>query len=193
MGKALDIHFNKNGKRTQVLTDIEEIRDNIYIKHIGAQLRWSDSNKFSIEPSRKNYPTEFIAPTWIHYDVRQFELKYLEKKYFVKSLNDANGKSIMEIAKETNPNTCSCIISNSTSNTPAIIARSVKNNFTVDDGKKALEIIYDKYGEEMAIIIERMYRDETAHFTSKQYASCGTGGMESHGEPEYYGWDSSFF
>lgn len=65
--------------------------------------------------------------------------------------------------------------------------------FTVADGKAAIKIIYEKYGKDMAVIIERMYRDETGHFESGQYANCGTGGMEAFGSPPYYGWDSSIF
>jgi hypothetical protein len=70
---------------------------------------------------------------------------------------------------------------------------STAGNFNEADAKAALRVIYDKYGADMATIIERMYRDETAHFRSLQYVKCGTGGMEAFGEPPYYGWDSSFF
>ena len=45
----------------------------------------------------------------------------------------------------------------------------------------------------MAVIIERMYRDETRHFKSGQYKACGTGGMEAFGQAPYYGWDENFF
>jgi hypothetical protein len=38
-----------------------------------------------------------------------------------------------------------------------------------------------------------MFRDETAHFRSKQYENCGTGGMKAFGPPPYYGWDRKFF
>jgi len=194
MGKALDLHFNKNGKRTQALKDIEEIREKILIPYANIQIRWKENNLFSVEPSTKKYPTEFIAPTWIHFDVRQFELVYLSDKYFVKSLDEANGKNIFKLANELYPNMCNCI-SNEKShlNSGSVILKNQQNNFTEDDGKIALKLIYDKYGKEMAIIIERMYRDETANFKSKQYACCGTGGMEVFGESPYYGWDSVFF
>ncbi|KTC10090.1 hypothetical protein AO391_24960 [Pseudomonas marginalis ICMP 9505] len=65
--------------------------------------------------------------------------------------------------------------------------------FTVADGEAAIKIIYKKYGKEMAVIIERMYRDETGHFKSGQYENCGTGGMEAFGSPPYYGWDGAIF
>lgn len=61
------------------------------------------------------------------------------------------------------------------------------------DAKEALKIIVDKYGEDKAKIIEKIYRCETAHFTSKQYRHTGTGGMEAFGVPPYYGWDANFF
>lgn len=65
--------------------------------------------------------------------------------------------------------------------------------FTYADAEDALRFIYNKYGYDMAVVIERMYRDETGHFKSLQYKNCGTGGMEAFGNPPYYGWDKSFF
>jgi hypothetical protein len=66
-------------------------------------------------------------------------------------------------------------------------------NYTLENAELALRAIYAKYGKDMAIIIERMYRSETAHFKSLQYKKTGTGGMESFGSPPYYGWDKEFF
>ena len=84
--------------------------------------------------------------------------------------------------------------------------------FTVEDGKNAVTELYNKYkdqtwswkwegsdeitevtGKDLITIVEKMYRLETTHFTSKQYQNCGTGGMESFGDAPYYGWDSSLF
>lgn len=53
--------------------------------------------------------------------------------------------------------------------------------------------IYDKYGKDMSIIVERIFRIETTHFTSGQYQHCGAPGMEVHGSPPAYGWSSDFF
>ncbi len=78
-------------------------------------------------------------------------------------------------------------------NTPAFIPKLHNGGFTENEGKEAIKIIYDKYGKDMAVIIERMYRDETRHFQSGQYKACGTGGMEAFGSAPYYGWDKSFF
>ncbi|MFZ5256664.1 hypothetical protein ACOY6O_21855 [Enterobacter roggenkampii] len=65
--------------------------------------------------------------------------------------------------------------------------------FTVQDGKDALRKIYDNYGKDMSVIVERMFRIETTHFTSGQYQHCGAPGMEVHGTPPAYGWSSDFF
>lgn len=73
------------------------------------------------------------------------------------------------------------------------LSQSVAGNFTITDAKEALRVIYDRHGKDMAIIVERMYRDETAHFKSKQYINTGTGGMEVFGSAPYYGWDSNLF
>ncbi len=82
---------------------------------------------------------------------------------------------------------------------PIVVINNLKSSvvkggdFSEADGKVALREIYDKYGKDMATIIERMYRDETRHFASTQYKKCGTGGMEAFGDSPYYGWDHSFF
>ncbi|MGG6229188.1 hypothetical protein [Tenacibaculum sp. SDUM215027] len=61
----------------------------------GAQLRWSGKNKFSLEPSTKDrIGREFIATTWVHFDVRNFELKYLKDKFFIKSKKDITNEII---------------------------------------------------------------------------------------------------
>jgi len=65
--------------------------------------------------------------------------------------------------------------------------------FDFEDAKAGIKKVYDTYGEDMAIIIEKMFRSETSHFSSKQYIRCGTGGMEAtkRGKAPYYGWKSS--
>jgi len=84
--------------------------------------------------------------------------------------------------------------------------------FTVEDGREAIQELYNKYkdskwnwkwegsdtevevtGRDLVKIVEKMYRLETAHFGSKQYQNCGTGGMEVFGTAPYYGWDSTLF
>ncbi|MDQ1163154.1 murein DD-endopeptidase MepM/ murein hydrolase activator NlpD [Chryseobacterium sp. SORGH_AS 447] len=84
--------------------------------------------------------------------------------------------------------------------------------FTVEDGKKAIQDLYNAYkdskwnwkwegsdkevevtGKQLVTIVEKMYRLETSHFKSKQYQHCGTGGMEVFGDAPYYGWDQNLF
>lgn len=197
MGKAVDLHINKNGIRTRNVSNVDEIRQKVFVKHLGSQIRWDKKNMFSLEPGvNPKYKGEFLATTWIHLDVRQFELKYLEDKFFVKSLSDLNGENLITLAQKTNPNTCKCMGMNTSAsqvNQGVTVDKKQENNFTVEDGKSALLKIYKKYGKDIAIAIERMYRDETGHFKSIQYKKCGTGGMESHGKAPYYGWDPDFF
>lgn len=71
--------------------------------------------------------------------------------------------------------------------------KKAENDFNEEDARRALRYIFDKYGRQIAETVERMYRTETRHFQSMQYRRCGTGGMEVHGEPAYYGWTPEFF
>ena len=52
-------------------------------------------------------------------------------------------------------------------------------HYTIDDAKAGLKAVADKYGNAMAATVEKMYRNETANFTSKQYVLTGTPGMEA--------------
>jgi GH24 family phage-related lysozyme (muramidase) len=97
MGKAIDIHFNKDGTRTRVTTDIEDLRDKIIIPTNGAQISWGSKNKFSLEPSRD---ASWVADTWIHMDVRQFDLDYLKDEFFANTEDDIKGKKMVEVAKD---------------------------------------------------------------------------------------------
>lgn len=92
MGKALDIHFNKNGVRTKVVADIEAIRKDFFVKYLGSQYSWPAANKFSLET------TDQGAGTWVHYDVRSFEATYLEDKYFAKTNAIVIGEPIAGLA-----------------------------------------------------------------------------------------------
>lgn len=108
MGKAIDLHFNKS-----TLADIEAIRDKVLIPNLNAQIRWGAKNKFSLEPSRRlpSKPKEFIAESWIHIDVREFEENYLSNKFFVKSESDMRGQKLTDIAQNLGlTDLCTCII-----------------------------------------------------------------------------------
>lgn len=105
MGKALDLHFNKNGQRTRNNKDIETIRKCIFNKYLGAKWDWKHGqiNIFNMES------TEIGATTWVHYDVREFETKYLLDKFFTKDFSRQE-KSIVNIATEAGlKDLCKCM------------------------------------------------------------------------------------
>lgn len=146
MGKAIDLHFNKNGKRTKQVADLDEIRLKIFSNRMGAPSKgcgftkgfgWK-KNLIGMEPSHWNkkpiwylkkahsnvkglkkvlkrkksipkghedkytkstyFPT--AATTWVHYDIREFDLKYLNDEFFAKTEGDFKGKPIVEVAEE---------------------------------------------------------------------------------------------
>ena len=124
-GKAIDIQFSKGthqirSERRSNLPILRDIRDDFYIKHLGAQKNWPDPNLFSIEPiDLLYYPSGAVRYdhtfSWIHFDIRQFESKYREDKYFCKDATVLNGKNIILLAKEAGyQNTCSCLKSSPT-------------------------------------------------------------------------------
>ncbi len=60
----------------------------------------------------------------------------------------------------------------------------------IDEVYKALTAIVDRWGEEKAKGIERMYRLETAHFKSEQFKKGFTAGMEAFSDKFPYKWSS---
>ena len=85
MGKALDLHFYKLNSSNSTEVNCDKIRDLLILKS-GAQLRWSGSDKFSLEPSTKDKKgNEFLATTWVHIDVREFKKEFLKDDFFIKT------------------------------------------------------------------------------------------------------------
>lgn len=77
-GKALDTdHLQPAVHKEEDMVRCNEIRGKM-VEVGGFQIGWSAANRKSFEPSD-------IAPTWIHLDVRQFERKYLEDRFFCKT------------------------------------------------------------------------------------------------------------
>lgn len=119
-GKAIDIQFSKGtwairGEQKKNLEPLRDIRDNIYIKYLGAQKEWPAKNLYSIEPIDLLYDSKGNVRfdhtfSWIHVDVREFDTVYLDDKYFCKNATGLNGKPIMQLAKEAGfEKTCQCI------------------------------------------------------------------------------------
>lgn len=57
--------------------------------------------------------------------------------------------------------------------------KQMPKHYTIADAQKGLAAVAAKYGTDMAATVEKMYRLETANFTSKQYVLTGTPGMEA--------------
>jgi GH24 family phage-related lysozyme (muramidase) len=109
-GKALDIHYNylNSGKRARKVEEMEEIREKIFNKYLGAKWDWKagQTDIFNLESTSKG------AVSWVHVDVREFSQQYLKNEYFVKNISQLNGKSIMQLAKDLGfEKTCSCMAS----------------------------------------------------------------------------------
>jgi GH24 family phage-related lysozyme (muramidase)/plastocyanin len=93
MGKAIDIHYNNaEGDRANKVTDMNSIRKDIFEKYLDAKY-WK-ANKFGLESA------EVGATSWVHFDVREFNEKYLEDKYFVKEESELLGEKISLLANK---------------------------------------------------------------------------------------------
>ena len=110
MGKALDIHILLKTKSKALHTNEERIiycdlvRD-ILTEKTNAEYRWFHSNGVALENSYTRYhPTRgrdnnSIASNWVHYDVRVFKKEFLADHFFVQTVNEVNGKSMMKLIK----------------------------------------------------------------------------------------------
>jgi predicted chitinase len=109
MGKAIDLHFYKANDRVSSEANCDKVRD-LLMELTGAKLRWNEKNVIALEPSTRNkIGGEFLATTWVHYDVRTFEVQYLADKFFAKNMADVNGISIVALANELgHQKTCIC-------------------------------------------------------------------------------------
>ena len=74
------------------LTQIQKVRS-IIVEKLNGQIRWANKNKFSCESGEKIKSTEFVATTWVHYDVRAFEAPYLKDRFFKKTTADLIGNT----------------------------------------------------------------------------------------------------
>ncbi|KOR14876.1 peptidoglycan-binding protein [Acinetobacter sp. C15] len=100
MGLALDIHFNKNGKRTKDVEDMEFIRKEILTKKMSATEQ-RNLNKIYLEPKVfKNGDSG--AVTWVHFDVTGFSIEYINHIFFKKTVSDLNGGKILNIVNKVN-------------------------------------------------------------------------------------------
>lgn len=189
MGCALDILIaDKNGKRVihQELQD--KIRVAIIQKYTNAVFDWVGSAN---RPNMESY--RYGAKTWLHIDTRDYDSIYEIPNLFAKTVEGLNGDLLVNIAKTKGLDkilSCSGSVQLQSKQTSSTAPDKL---FDENDAKAALRVIYDTYGKDIAIIVEKMYRGETTHFKSQQYKYGGTPGMEVHGPSPYYGWDSNLF
>lgn len=79
-GKAIDLDMTLKageGKREDA-EKCDAVRGRL-VELSNAQIGWAAKNRKSLEPSN-------IAPTWVHYDVRQYDKPYLADSFFCKDL-----------------------------------------------------------------------------------------------------------
>lgn len=60
------------------------------VETANAQIGWSATNVKALEPAN-------IAPTWVHYDVRCYEQKYLKDEFFCTTQRDLDNKKPIKI------------------------------------------------------------------------------------------------
>jgi GH24 family phage-related lysozyme (muramidase) len=94
MGNALDLQFTKGNSTTRCQgTDIEDLRSDIFVKRLGAQLSWPDDNRLSLETAAQG------ATSWVHVDVREYEAQYKDTRFYAVTQAAADGDPMIEIAK----------------------------------------------------------------------------------------------
>ena len=76
--QAIDAALLPGESKRDDLVKCDAIRGRI-VASTSAQIGWTASNPKSLEPSD-------IAPTWVHYDVRSYEPKYLKDEMFCTTL-----------------------------------------------------------------------------------------------------------
>lgn len=100
MGLALDLHINKNGKRTRELADMEFIRKNVLAVKMEASEQRAE-NKIYLEPKKFDDGTDG-AKTWVHFDVTKFSLIYRSNLYFKETVEELNGVLFTTLLKNIN-------------------------------------------------------------------------------------------
>lgn len=101
MGLALDIHFNKNGKRTRELSDMEFIRKKVIaVKMSGTEDRTAN-NKIYLEPKVFNNGDKG-AVSWVHFDLTKLSSQFFKDNFFKKTVEDLNGVKLVSLTQSLN-------------------------------------------------------------------------------------------
>lgn len=96
-GKAIDVQFAPgSGPRGKVTAeDCDAARGRI-VETADAQVGWGARNRKALEPAN-------IAPTWVHYDVRCYEPKYLGDEMFCTTLAGLDNRKPIRFGKRRAP------------------------------------------------------------------------------------------
>ena len=88
-GKAVDVPLKPGETKRDDMEKCDRIRGPL-VETANAQIGWGGTNRKSLEPRD-------IAPTWVHYDVRQYERKYLDDKFFVTTNKDLDNRKPIQV------------------------------------------------------------------------------------------------
>lgn len=149
------------------------------------------ANKIYLEPAW--YGKAKGARTWVHFDLTRYEKRFLTDNFFAKTIEKLNGDLLSNLVKAQGLDKILLCSGKMLLQPVQSAPKGTKKLFDENDAKAALRVIYDTYGKDIAIVVEKMYRGETTHFKSEQYKHGGTPGMEAHGSAPYYGWDEKLF
>lgn len=89
-GKAVDLDIRPEAGETKHDDALKchVIRGQL-VELSNAQIGWNAKNRKSLEP-------DSVAPTWIHYDVRSYEPRYLADHYFCTDLAGLNARALIQ-------------------------------------------------------------------------------------------------
>jgi GH24 family phage-related lysozyme (muramidase)/LysM repeat protein len=94
MGNALDLQFAEGSSATRCKgAAIDVIRDQIFVKRLGAQRRWKKPNMLSLEEASDG------ATSWVHVDVREFSSMYKDSRYYAVTQAAVDGDPLVTIAQ----------------------------------------------------------------------------------------------
>ena len=103
MGNALDLQFRKGNAKTRCEgEDVDNLRRDIFVKRLNAQMNWDKKNMPGLEPA-KFRNGDVGAPKWVHIDVREFDAQYKIERFYATTQSGADGDSgMVEFAKKKN-------------------------------------------------------------------------------------------
>lgn len=94
MGNALDLQWTKGKSSTRCSgADVDEIRADIFVKRLGAQMRWPNPNLVSLESTADG------ATSWVHMDVREFDSLYKDTRFYAVTQHGVDGDRMVDIAR----------------------------------------------------------------------------------------------